>query len=97
MNAVSCTNPGYTRRCAPAKPNGTALIRFRSNHSSGLLFASSLTRVGLIRVSSGPAIKRHAGRLRGMIVGGHQRDGGQRGHSRLTHRQQMRAGPDRSP
>jgi len=56
MNAESCTNPGYTRRPAPAWPNGTRLIRWRSNHSIGCEVASVLTSVGLIRQSIGPAI-----------------------------------------
>jgi hypothetical protein len=54
--AVSCKKPGYTRRMKPAWGNGTWLTRFLSNHSMGLLLASSLTAVGLTRQSTGPAI-----------------------------------------
>src|SRR6202011_4623404 len=57
MNAVSCTNPGYTRRNAPGKRNGTMLIKFRSNDSIECEFASVLTLPGLMRASMGAAIK----------------------------------------
>jgi len=61
-NALSWTKPGYTRRPWPACGSGTWLIRFFSNHSMGLLVASTLTPVGLTRQSTGPAI---SVRLRG--------------------------------
>ena len=57
MNAVNCTKPGYTRRRAPGKRDGTEAMRLCSNHSMGRALASSLTLVGLTRVSTGPAIK----------------------------------------
>ena len=62
MKADSCTKPGYTRRPAPRKVQGTVWTRFSSNQLSGLLVASSLTAVGLTRQSMGPAI---SVRLRG--------------------------------
>ncbi len=56
MKADSWTKPGYTRRPAPACCQGTVLIRFFSNHSIGLVIASRLTLVGLMRQSIGPAM-----------------------------------------
>ena len=57
MKAESCTKPGYTRRPAPPWRHGTVPIRCFSNHSIGLVVASLLTSVGLIRQSIGPAIR----------------------------------------
>ena len=57
MKALNYTKPGYTRRPCPTCGIGTRLIRFCANHSIGLLVASVLTPLGLMRQSTGPAIK----------------------------------------
>src|SRR5258708_29670432 len=62
-NAVSYTNPGYTRLNELGKRNGTMLIKLRSNDSIECEFASVLTLPGLMRASMGAAIKV---RLRGV-------------------------------
>ena len=56
--------------------------------------ASSLTLVGLTRVSTGPAIRVMLHGCAGLLVLGHQRDGRQHLHAGLAHAEHVRAGPD---
>ena len=62
IKAVTCKNPGYTRRMKPACGRGTWLMRFLANHSIGLLVANVFTPLGFTRQSTGPAM---SVRLRG--------------------------------
>ena len=96
MKAASCTKPGID---PAARRRGSARARARSgccsNQSIGLLVASSLTLVGLTRVSIGPAISVMLRGCGGVAVCGHHRDGGQRLHAGLADRDDVRAGAHR--
>ena len=95
MKAVSCTKPGIdpapaAARSAPAP----RAMRLRSNQAIGLLMASSLTLVGLTRVSIGPAISVMLRGCAGLPSCAITRRRGEHRHAGLADREHMRAGAD---
>ena len=69
-------------------------MRFARTSSIGFSLARSLTLVGLMRVSIGPAIRVMDARLRGIVVLGHDRGGDQRLDAGLADRDDMGAGAE---
>ena len=91
MKAVSCRKPGYTRRPAPGRRQGTVWISVLLEPFDGLGRGQFIHRRGVDAAVDRPGHQRQAGRRGGVIVLGHQCGGRQRGHAGLADRHQVRA------